>query len=127
MYVYFCRNNPKALYILGEKSGQIKEIGHSNTDKDLGVMIVENVKWKNHINHVVNKANKILKRTFESKKLELVQRRTLKLPEGFKNLSYNERLGRLNLTSLKDRPIRWDLIGMFKVQMWLLQSELASS
>ena len=31
-------------------------------------------------------------------KHELVQRRTLKIPEGFENLSYNERLGRLNLT-----------------------------
>ena len=52
-------------------------------------------------------------------KLELVQRRTLKIPEGFEDLSYSERLGRLNLTSLKDRQLRGDLIEMFKVKRGL--------
>ena len=52
-------------------------------------------------------------------KLELVQRRALKIPDGFENLSYGERLRRLNLTSLKDRRIREDLIEMFKVQKGL--------
>ena len=66
--LHFGRNNPKASYILGDKFGQIKEIGHSNTERDLGVMIAEDVKWKNQVNHVVNKANRmlrLLKRTFE--------------------------------------------------------------
>ena len=39
-------------------------------------------------------------------KLELVQRRALKIPEGFESLSYSEGLRRLNLTSLKDRRTR---------------------
>ena len=52
-------------------------------------------------------------------KLELVQRRTLKIPEGFEDLSYSERPGRLNLTSLKDRQLRGDLIEMFKVKRGL--------
>ena len=33
-------------------------------------MIAEDVKWKNHINHIVNKANRmlgLLKRTFEGR------------------------------------------------------------
>ena len=113
------------------------------------------MKWKNHINHVVNKAHRILgllKRTFESRdpllwrnvyvamirphleyavqtwnphligdieKLELVQRRSLKIPEGFENFSYSERLRRLNLTLLKDRRIRGHLIEMLKVQKGL--------
>ena len=42
----FGRNNPKASYILKDKSGQIKDIGHSNTEKNLRVMIFEDVKWK---------------------------------------------------------------------------------
>ena len=42
--LHFGRNNPKASYILGEKFGQIKEIGHSNTERDLGAVYV---KWKN--------------------------------------------------------------------------------
>ena len=52
-------------------------------------------------------------------KLELVQIRALKIPEGFENLRYSERLSRLNLTSLKDRRAREDLIDMFKVQKGL--------
>ena len=40
----FCRNNPKASYISGDKSGQIKEIEHRNTERDLGVMIADDVK-----------------------------------------------------------------------------------
>ena len=122
-------------------------------------MIAEDVKWKNQVNHVVNKANRmlgLLKRTFESRdyslwkdlclalirphleyavktwnphligdieKLELVQRRALKIPEGFENLSYSERLRRLKLSSLKDRRTRGDLIEMFKVQKGLEKIE----
>ena len=55
--LHFGRINPKALYILGDKSGQIKEIGHSNTERDLGVMKAEDMKWKNYINHDVNNTN----------------------------------------------------------------------
>ena len=62
--LHFYRNNPKASYILRDKLGRIKEIGHSNTERDLGVMIAEDVKWKNHkmyVNHhVVNKGNRML-------------------------------------------------------------------
>ena len=49
-------------------------------------------------------------------KLELMQIRALKIPDGFKNLSFSERLHRLNLTLLKDRRIRGDRIEMFKLQ-----------
>ena len=35
--LHFGRNNPKDTYILKEESEEIKEIGHSNTGKDLGV------------------------------------------------------------------------------------------
>ena len=56
-------------------------------------------------------------------KLELVQRRALKITEGFESLSYNERLRRLNLTSLKDRRTKGGLIEMFKVQKGLEKIE----
>ena len=69
--LHFGRNNPKASYILRDESGQIKEIGHTITERDLGMMIAEDVKWKNHMNHVVNKANRmqglLRNRTFESR------------------------------------------------------------
>ena len=47
--------------------------------------------------------------------LERVQRRALGLIEGFKDLRYEERLLRCNLTTLKVRRLRGDLIETFKL------------
>ena len=49
------------------------------------------------------------------KKIEKVQERATKIPYGFSELSYEERLRRMNLTTLNDRRIRGDLIEMYKV------------
>ena len=50
-------------------------------------------------------------------KIEKVQIRVSKIPYGFCNLCYEERLKRLNITSLthEDRRARGDLIEMYKV------------
>ena len=47
--------------------------------------------------------------------LENVQKRATKLMEGFKNLSYPERLRQLHLTTLETRFLRADLIEVFKI------------
>ena len=47
--------------------------------------------------------------------MEKVQRRATRMIEGFKNLSYEERLGRLNLTTLETRRTRADLIEVYKI------------
>ena len=47
--------------------------------------------------------------------LEKVQRRATKMIEGFGKLSYNERLRRTRLTTLKERRIRGDMIETFKM------------
>jgi ribonucleases P/MRP protein subunit RPP40 len=47
--------------------------------------------------------------------VEKVQRRALKMIKGFKELSYEERLGRCKLDSLEKRRVRGDLIETFKM------------
>ena len=49
------------------------------------------------------------------KKLESVQRRTSKLITGTGSLSYEERLKRLDMISLRDRRIRGDLSETIKI------------
>ena len=48
-------------------------------------------------------------------KVESVQRRVTRIPTGFGKLEYEERLQRLDLTSLKDRRLRGDIIEKYKV------------
>ncbi len=49
------------------------------------------------------------------KLIEKVQRRATKLVPCLKNLSYQERLAKLNLTTLEERRTRGDLIQFFKI------------
>ena len=48
------------------------------------------------------------------KKIEKVQERVTRVPYVFEELEYEERLQCLNLTTLKDRRIRVDIIKMYK-------------
>ena len=52
---------------------------------------------------------------FLSKEIEKVQRRATKQIPTFKNLSYETRMIKLNLPSLKYRRIRGDLIQVYKI------------
>ena len=51
----------------------------------------------------------------QSKLLENVQRRATKLVPNLKNLTYSERLKKLNLPTLKYRRIRGDMINVYKI------------
>ena len=57
--------------------------------------------------------NPYLKR--QSEKIEQVQRRATRLLKECKEMSYEERLGYLNLHSLKGRRVRGDLIQVYKI------------
>jgi hypothetical protein len=120
-------------------------------EKDLGVIVQNNLKVTSQCAKVVKTANRILgmiKRTFTCRKadivlnlyktlvrphleyciqawrpylrkdidlLEGVQHRATKIIEGFAQLSYEQRLCQLNLTTLETRRLRGDLIEVYKL------------
>ena len=47
--------------------------------------------------------------------LEKIQRRATKMVYGFNDLAYEQRLKRLNITTLETRRLRGDLIEVFKI------------
>ena len=51
----------------------------------------------------------------DRQKIERVQRRTTKLIEDIKDLSYEERLCNLNMPSLQHRRLRGDMIDIYKI------------
>ena len=51
----------------------------------------------------------------QSKLIENVQRRATKLVPNLKNLTYSERLKKLNIPTLKYRRIRGDMINVYKI------------
>jgi len=112
---------------------------------DLGVTFDNNLSFKDHISQNINKAYSILgiiKRNFiymddsgsmvrphldyansvwcpyklgDIKEIEKVRKRATKLIINFKNMSYTDRLQRLNLSTLKYRRLRGDMIEFFKI------------
>ena len=56
--------------------------------------------------------------------IENVQRRATKLLPGYTDLSYSERLKKLNLPSLANRRMRGDIINVFKVMNNLFDSKV---
>ena len=139
-------NNRKSkYYINGIEITEVQE------EKDLGIVISEDLKPKKHIARIVKKANRLLGmiyRTITCKnqsnimnlyktlirpildygaavwcphqktdiiKIEKIQRRATKMIRKLRNLPYEERLRRCNLTSLETRRRRYDLIETFKM------------
>ena len=66
-----------------------------------------------HLEYCVQAWSPYFKKDIEC--LEQVQRRSTKLINGFKNLSYENRLKRLKLTTLEKRHLEEDLIETFRI------------
>ena len=126
------------------------QLEHVLTEKDLGILIDEDLSFEEHISKQVNKANSILgiiNRGFENLSpqifltlygtfvrphleyaqsvwspklrkhvnlLEGVQRRATRLVQLYRNLSYEERLRRLELPTLEFRRTFCDMVQVYK-------------
>jgi len=66
-----------------------------------------------HVEYCVQAWSPYLKKDIEC--LEKVQRSATKMVHGLRHLSYEQRLRHLELTTLKERRIRGDLIETFKI------------
>lgn len=148
--MHFGKSNTRRSYFMNCDSNT-HELETSNEERDIGVIISNDLKSSQHINLITTKANKMLGlilNTFsyldlksfrqlycsfvrsqlefamsawnpylikDIEALELVQRRATKRAPGLRSLSYEERLKKLNLTTLKERRIRGDLIQQYKI------------
>ena len=59
--------NLREVYFMSDSSGSKIALGSSKLERDLGVMVLDDLRWEGHISTIVNKANRLLgllKRTF---------------------------------------------------------------
>ena len=72
--MHFGKSNPQALYCMKDDSGNEGYIEETKNERDLYVVISNDLKWGEHVDRMVGKAKRILgmlKRTFESRDPEL--------------------------------------------------------
>ena len=149
--MHFGSNNPEASYNMFDDDGDRCDLEVSHVERDLGVLVSDDLDWSEQVAAVVSRANRVLgmlKRAFVCRdvglwrdlyvalvrphleyavqvwnprwmrdiaRIEAVQRRATKIPTVLSGLPYEERLTRMGLTTLEDRRVRGDLIGMYKV------------
>ena len=103
--------------------GMLKKTFHSRAASLLRNLYVSLV--RPHLEYAVQTWNLYLEKDIIN--IEKVKIRASKIHKGSCNLSNEERLKVLNITSLKDRMVRDDLIGMYKVVSGLDEIEWTES
>ena len=66
--MHFGKSNPKE--VMMDSAGNENDIEETNLERDLGVIVGSDLKWREHVDRMVGKANRtlgMLKRTFESR------------------------------------------------------------
>jgi hypothetical protein len=75
--MYIGGGNEKNIFTIESYDGSIRtNLIETTLERDLGIMISADLKWRQHVMHCANKANKILgmlSRTFEYRDLELIK------------------------------------------------------
>jgi hypothetical protein len=152
--MHFGIKNMSNKYTINDANGDY-EIQETKLERDLGILISNDLKWHEQIKSSAAKAQRtlgLIKRTFsylnsdivkslycalvrphlefavpvwnptlkkDVFELEKVQKRATKLIPDIRNLSYEYRLQKLNLTTLENRRSREDLIYQFKISTGL--------
>ncbi len=56
--MHFGKSNPKAVYCMTDIAGNENVIEESNVERDLGVTVGSDLKWRDHVDRMVGKANR---------------------------------------------------------------------
>ena len=107
----FGKHIAKAAAAANKKLGLLKHTFRYWTEESLSTLY--KVYVRPHLEYCVQACAPVLRRDINV--LEQVQRRATKLVPSLKNLPYEERLRRLNLTTLEERRERGDMIETFKI------------
>ena len=74
--IHFGKSNSRSVYCMTNDSGNKRKIEKTNLEKDLGVIVYNDLMWSEHVDRMVEKANRLLcmpKRTFESRDPKLLK------------------------------------------------------
>nr|XP_047127784.1 uncharacterized protein LOC124808631 [Hydra vulgaris] len=124
--MHFGRDNPKIKYNLKYNATETEIIQHglivTSLERDLGVYISDNLKWEDHIEKMLSKANQklgmlkhaILYPDETSTKLLYMSLVRPHLEYAFQKDSYEQRLEKMDLQNLSKRREKGDLIQMYK-------------
>ena len=58
--MHFVRKNLRRDYLMSDSSGNKGTLGSSSLERDLVVIVSEDLKWEGHISTIVDKANQLL-------------------------------------------------------------------
>ena len=58
--MHFGKSNPKEVYCMTDSVGNENDIEETNLERDLGVIASSDLKWREHVDRMVGKANMTL-------------------------------------------------------------------
>ena len=58
--MHFGKSNPKEVYFKTDRAGNENDIEETNLERDLGVIVGSDLKWREQVDRMVAKANRTL-------------------------------------------------------------------